>query len=146
MDEYEDSDYEDDSVDEEDWLSSSESEEEESSGSESVDQEGIGRGERESDWVSESENGSENEELDVGNKAKMEIEVRGRDVKTVGTWQDEVDATDTSDEEEVRNTLGNIPLEWYDDYEHIGYNQEGHRILKPASAHTDKVRGDVVVL
>jgi ribosome biogenesis protein ERB1 len=39
-------------------------------------------------------------------------------------------SSETSDEE--TNTLGNIPLEWYDDYPHIGYNVEGKKIMKPA--------------
>lgn len=38
--------------------------------------------------------------------------------------------TDTSDEEEIRNTIGNIPLEWYDDLQHIGYDIDGEKITK----------------
>ena len=38
---------------------------------------------------------------------------------------------DSSDEEDIRNTIGNIPVNWYDDYDHIGYNHEGRRIRKP---------------
>jgi len=38
---------------------------------------------------------------------------------------------DSSDEEDIRNTIGNIPVNWYDDYAHIGYNHEGRRIRKP---------------
>lgn len=38
---------------------------------------------------------------------------------------------DTSDEEDIRNTTGNIPMKWYDDYEHIGYNWDGKKIIKP---------------
>lgn len=30
----------------------------------------------------------------------------------------------------MKNTLGNIPLEWYDDYPHIGYDLEGKKIMK----------------
>ena len=28
--------------------------------------------------------------------------------------------------------MGNIPLHWYDDYPHIGYDQDGKKVLKPA--------------
>ncbi|XP_022788889.1 ribosome biogenesis protein bop1-B-like [Stylophora pistillata] len=45
-----------------------------------------------------------------------------------------IDENDTSDEEDARNTVGNIPVEWYNDYPHIGYNLDGQRILKPATA------------
>ena len=69
------------------------------------------------------------------------------------SWR-EAEETDTSDEEvrervaemrlcdvslslslsvqEVRNTVGNIPLEWYEDYPHLGYDLDGKRISKPA--------------
>ncbi|XP_029104274.1 ribosome biogenesis protein bop1 [Scleropages formosus] len=38
---------------------------------------------------------------------------------------------DTSDEEDIRNTVGNVPMEWYQDYPHIGYDLEGKKIFKP---------------
>ena len=34
--------------------------------------------------------------------------------------------------QEVRNTVGNVPLEWYDEYPHLGYDLEGKAIGKPA--------------
>ena len=30
-----------------------------------------------------------------------------------------------------RNTIGNIPTNWYDEYPHIGYNLDGVQIRKP---------------
>lgn len=39
--------------------------------------------------------------------------------------------SDTSDEEDVRNTVGNIPMHWYDEYKHIGYDWDAKQILKP---------------
>jgi len=38
---------------------------------------------------------------------------------------------DSSDEEDIRNTIGNIPINWYDEYDHLGYNLEGKQIRKP---------------
>ncbi|KNC78998.1 hypothetical protein SARC_08587 [Sphaeroforma arctica JP610] len=32
-----------------------------------------------------------------------------------------------SDDEIPANTVGNIPLEWYDDYEHVGYDLDGKK-------------------
>lgn len=49
------------------------------------------------------------------------------------TSQDEYEL-DTSDEEDLRNTIGNVPLKWYDNYEHVGYNLLGRKISKPADA------------
>jgi ribosome biogenesis protein ERB1 len=31
----------------------------------------------------------------------------------------------------IRNTVGNIPMEWYRDYPHIGYDIEGKKLIKP---------------
>ncbi|BES94044.1 Pescadillo homolog [Nesidiocoris tenuis] len=45
--------------------------------------------------------------------------------------EDEYAVGDTSDEEDIRNTVGNIPINWYDEYDHIGYDWEGKKILKP---------------
>ncbi|KAM3721512.1 Ribosome biogenesis protein [Dirofilaria immitis] len=39
-----------------------------------------------------------------------------------------VDYYDSSDEEDLRNTIGNIPIEWYDDFKHIGYDKDGNQI------------------
>ncbi len=32
----------------------------------------------------------------------------------------------------MRNTIGNVPLKWYDDYDHIGYDLDGKKIAKPS--------------
>ncbi|KAJ3273502.1 Ribosome biogenesis protein erb1 [Terramyces sp. JEL0728] len=44
---------------------------------------------------------------------------------------DPVYDSDTSDEENY-NTVGNIPMEWYDEYPHIGYDVNGNKIMRPA--------------
>ena len=31
----------------------------------------------------------------------------------------------------MRNTIGNIPVEWYNEYPHIGYNLDAKKIIKP---------------
>ncbi|EOA99124.1 Ribosome biogenesis protein BOP1, partial [Anas platyrhynchos] len=33
--------------------------------------------------------------------------------------------------QDIRNTVGNIPMEWYEDFPHIGYDLEGRKIYKP---------------
>merc|ERR1719402_725660 len=38
---------------------------------------------------------------------------------------------DSSDEEDVRNTVGEIPMHWYDEYPHLGYDLDGEMIMKP---------------
>ncbi|XP_076750011.1 ribosome biogenesis protein BOP1 homolog isoform X2 [Xylocopa sonorina] len=51
--------------------------------------------------------------------------------KSVANQQVDEYEYDSSDEEDIRNTVGNIPMKWYDDYEHIGYNWDGKKIIKP---------------
>jgi ribosome biogenesis protein ERB1 len=40
--------------------------------------------------------------------------------------------SDDSDAPDNENTIGNIPLSFYDSYPHIGYNINGKRIMRPA--------------
>ena len=30
------------------------------------------------------------------------------------------------------NTIGNVPVEWYEEYPHLGYDVDGKKIMKPA--------------
>lgn len=43
-----------------------------------------------------------------------------------------------SDEEVERNTIGRVPLHWYDAYDHIGYDIEGTKIMKSKSDRIDQ--------
>lgn len=42
------------------------------------------------------------------------------------------DDYDSTDDEEP-DTIGNIPHEWYDEYDHIGYDFDGKKIPKATS-------------
>ncbi|POR39326.1 Ribosome biogenesis protein ERB1 [Tolypocladium paradoxum] len=49
---------------------------------------------------------------------------------------DEIDVvydSDDSDAQEPANTIGNIPLSFYDSYPHIGYDINGKKIMRPAT-------------
>lgn len=35
--------------------------------------------------------------------------------------------------QDIRNTVGNIPMHWYDELDHIGYDIEGNKIMKPST-------------
>ncbi|KAJ2139328.1 Ribosome biogenesis protein erb1 [Coemansia sp. RSA 788] len=41
-------------------------------------------------------------------------------------------ASDSSTEE-PSNTIGDVPIEWYADYPHIGYDIDGKRVMRPAT-------------
>ncbi|XP_048483361.1 ribosome biogenesis protein BOP1 homolog [Plutella xylostella] len=45
--------------------------------------------------------------------------------------KDEYESGDSSDEEDRRNTVGDIPMWWYNEYQHIGYDLDGKKIIKP---------------
>jgi len=43
------------------------------------------------------------------------------------------DTDDSSDDETMVNTVGNIPMKWYEHEDHIGYDLEGNKIARPAT-------------
>lgn len=51
--------------------------------------------------------------------------------KSVTSQQVDEYEYDSSDEEDIRNTVGNVPMKWYDDYDHIGYDWDGQKLIKP---------------
>lgn len=59
-----------------------------------------------------------------------------KDSNVQGTSKDEYESGDTSDEEDIRNTVGNIPMNWYDEYPHLGYDWDGKPIMKPKTGDT----------
>lgn len=55
-----------------------------------------------------------------------------RDVeKTESSVINQVSDYDTSDEEDIRNTVGNVPKNWYNEFKHMGYDWDGNKIIKP---------------
>ncbi|THD22630.1 Ribosome biogenesis protein bop1 [Fasciola hepatica] len=55
---------------------------------------------------------------------------------TIAATPDEYDF-DSSDEEDVRNTVGNIPMQWYANLGHIGYDTSGRPIMKSRLGDSD---------
>lgn len=45
----------------------------------------------------------------------------------------EADYDSDSSTEDAPNRIGNVPMEWYDDFPHIGYDVEGKKVLRPAT-------------
>lgn len=61
------------------------------------------------------------------------VEDSGDEDEDASSGRDDFDdvASDSSEEERPqRNTVGEVPLEWYSDEEHIGYDTEGQKIIK----------------
>lgn len=40
----------------------------------------------------------------------------------------------SSDDEKGGNTIGRVPLHWYEEFEHIGYNAKGEKVMKSKKA------------
>ncbi|KAJ8267638.1 hypothetical protein COCON_G00128100 [Conger conger] len=76
--------------------------------------------------VSASEDGGGGGGVGESGQSELDSEVS----KPVPPPKDEYEQ-DSSDEEDIRNTVGNIPMEWYNDYPHIGYDLDGKKIFKP---------------
>lgn len=81
----------------------------------------------------DSDNNEKNDDVNVTEKYNSEPNKNEEDVVKKKV-KESVDEDNTSDEEDACNTIGNIPVEWYNEYPHIGYNLDGQRILKPATA------------
>ncbi|XP_019713716.1 ribosome biogenesis protein bop1 [Hippocampus comes] len=101
----------------------------EEDGEESGSAESVFSGLEDSGSDSEEE---EEEEGGDGSDKDEDDEVEQGDSRDDGGCQkkEEYDL-DSSDEEDIRNTVGNIPMEWYKDFPHVGYNLDGKKIYKP---------------
>jgi len=64
-----------------------------------------------------------------------EAEAR-RGAAALGLGGSEQPESDSEDEMPL-NTIGNVPLEWYDGFEHVGYDLEGRKIMR--GARTDEL-------
>ncbi|KAJ3039064.1 Ribosome biogenesis protein 1 [Rhizophlyctis rosea] len=42
----------------------------------------------------------------------------------------EADYASDSSDEEAENTIGNVPKEWYNDFDHMGYDIKGNKVMK----------------
>lgn len=103
---------------------------------------GDGLEEDASSWDSEGEGldtGLEEDSSSVDSDDLDSDEDASSVADTSDAPEDYPEATDTSDEEEVRNTRGNVPLEWYAELSHLGYDIDGTQIAKPLSAERDEV-------
>ncbi|PSC76374.1 ribosome biogenesis BOP1-like protein [Micractinium conductrix] len=88
-----------------------------------------------------SGSGSEEEHEEDDEGEAEEDERRARRAAALAAGEDPDPASDSSEEERPqRNTVGDVPLEWYRHEEHIGYNVEGQKIEKgPRRDRLDKL-------
>lgn len=77
-------------------------------------------------------NGLDSDQEDVGPHYRVETDANGG-IRYVYDEVDPVYDSDDSDAQEPTNTIGNIPLSFYDSYPHIGYDINGKKIMRPAT-------------
>lgn len=112
-----------DSTDSEGEIEDSEGEQEE------VEEDEEGADEESSEDDTEDDFDEESEEEKVHETEDLK-ETSNEKASTTNV-NDEYADYDTSDEEDIRNTVGNIPKNWYDEYKHLGYDWDGRQIVKP---------------
>ncbi|KAK3872112.1 hypothetical protein Pcinc_022794 [Petrolisthes cinctipes] len=86
-----------------------------------------------------NEDGDSDDETEDGKVEYSDDETKGAEIETSeGEKGKKIDkknfdeyAADSSDEEDLRNTIGDVPVKWYDEYPHMGYDLDAKQILKP---------------
>ncbi|KAJ2720021.1 Ribosome biogenesis protein erb1 [Coemansia sp. Benny D115] len=78
------------------------------------------------------------DEVDSAALERLSIRDFGKDLEGWKAYRQtlpQIEAGYASDSstEEPENTIGNVPIEWYEDYPHIGYDIDGKRIMRPAT-------------
>lgn len=69
----------------------------------------------------------------TGNAAASATRVDSGNEKT-SSWMHTDDlSSDDEDEDGTSNRIGRVPLHWYDEYDHIGYDGKGEKVIKSAS-------------
>ncbi|KAI5738947.1 hypothetical protein M8J77_013036 [Diaphorina citri] len=85
--------------------------------------------------ISKEKEESSPKATDLEKKTPSEVKSKSvgknKTVPKAGGYKEYENETDTSDEEDIRNTVGNIPMNWYDDLPHLGYDWSGKKIMKP---------------
>jgi len=115
----------DDNDDDFDEIEGEEDEEDEDDSSLDGEDDVDADGDDDADDDGEAE-GEDNED-DI-NDADVSASARALDSGAATTVGDE---TDSEDEAPI-NTIGNVPLEWYDGFDHVGYDIDGRKIMRGA--------------
>jgi ribosome biogenesis protein ERB1 len=114
------------SSDEEPYDSADDEDDEEVYGSEDDEEEERAAREEEEDEL----NGGEEDE-DEEDEDEDHDQLNPENFQKLVSWLGRHDPPEAEEsEDETHNTVGNVPMHWYADYPHIGYDVEGKRIMK----------------
>ncbi|KAI8884581.1 BOP1NT-domain-containing protein [Backusella circina FSU 941] len=122
--------------DEEDVADDESEENDDYMAGDSLDEEDL-EGEEIEEASEDEEDSEEEEEEETNGNDEGEFKIPAPYRKRYAPEQlPEIEGNYDSDSstEETENTIGNVPLEWYNDLPHIGYDIDGKKILKPATA------------
>ncbi|KAK0206307.1 NUC169 domain-containing protein [Desarmillaria ectypa] len=79
----------------------------------------------------EEEDESTDEDNHIFPKAKTVIsDITGQPKRVYPEIEPEYDSDSST--EDAPNRVGNVPMHWYDDLPHVGYNIDGKKVLRPA--------------
>ncbi|KAG2197117.1 hypothetical protein INT47_004182 [Mucor saturninus] len=129
--------------DEEDFQADSEDVEDDNDDEMEVDSDEELNRELAAEEEEESDDDNEEEEQEAGEELEVEETDKDIDFKMPLPYREryakerlpDIEGNYDSDSstEETENTIGNVPLEWYNDLPHIGYDIDGKKILRPAT-------------
>lgn len=130
-------DSEDDSAEDEESGEEDEEEKEDLEGLEALDSDEIPSddGERTANEVPRKTNGAGQKSMFEDDEDKPNYTITTDANGGVRYVYEEIDPiydSDDSDAQDPANTIGNIPLTFYDSYPHIGYDINGKKIMRPA--------------
>ncbi|KAL0229091.1 hypothetical protein GEMRC1_013711 [Eukaryota sp. GEM-RC1] len=77
------------------------------------------------------EGSSDEEEILTENEVSSGDSASGDESDSPTTKDYYQDNLSDSEDDGIRNQIGNIPLEWYDDHDHMGYDKDGNKLLRP---------------
>ncbi|KAJ4473539.1 NUC169 domain-containing protein [Lentinula lateritia] len=96
-------------------------------------------GEEDETYKSEEDTGASGEGSSSGSQEQLHIFPEVKTIVSDITGQEkrvypeiEPDYDSDSSTEDTPNRVGDIPMHWYDDLPHVGYDMDGKRVLKPA--------------
>ncbi|KAG2013904.1 WD repeat/BOP1NT protein [Coprinopsis cinerea AmutBmut pab1-1] len=101
------------------------------SDSEEEDEEEDEEDEEDEPDISDEEDSDSDESLHVFPKAKTVVsDITGQQKRVYPEIEPDYDSDSST--EDSPNRVGNVPMHWYDDLPHIGYDINGKRVLRPA--------------
>ncbi|KAF7301443.1 Ribosome biogenesis protein ERB1 [Mycena indigotica] len=87
--------------------------------------------ETEEDYFEESDGSEDSLDRDIFPKPKTIIsDITGQPKRVYPEIEPDYDSDSST--EDTQNRVGDVPMHWYDDLPHIGYDIDGKRVLRPA--------------